>query len=267
MSINFFGDTFSIVMLACLLAPLGCISLWRKATYMADGLSHAGVLANTIAGLFLWNAIPIGTCVALILVLVIYWLEDSSDIYVATNIVSIVSIAFAVLVWHFYPDKIDVSKMLLGSTCCHRLHHFVDHKVLMALAFFSAGFISIFFRQLVFISFNRDLAIVSGISVKMIDVMFFILSAIAINIAVSAVGMFLVGALLILPAASSRFFSKTPLGNLFNSIVYAFIVSLIGTFVSRYFGTPLAPTVAVLSFGVFVIIYSVSRYALKIKVA
>ncbi len=267
MSINFFNDTFSIVMLSCLLAPIGCVSLWRRSTYMADGLSHASVLANTIAGIFLYNVVPIGILVALGLVLIIYWLEDSSDIYVATNIVSMISVACAVLICHFSPTKIDIGKVLLGSTCCHRLHHFIDYKVLMVLAFFSAGFIGIFFKQLVFISFNRDLAIVSGIAVKKIDMLFFLLSAAAINLAVSAVGMFLVGVLLILPAASSRFFSRNPFGNLFNSVVYAFVVSLVGTLIAKNFKTPIAPTIAVLSFGVFITIYSISRYALRIRLA
>ncbi len=266
MSIDFFDGILNIILLSCLLAPLGCVSLWRKSTYMADGLSHAGVLANTIAGIFLYNVVPLGTLIALVLVLLIYWLEDSSDIYVATNIVSMISVASAVLIWHFYPSKVDIHKILLGSTCCHRMHHFANYKILIWLVCFCAVFIGIFFKQLVFISFNRDLAVVFGVRVKMIDMLFFIFSAIAINVAVSAIGMFLVSALLILPAASSRFFSNTPFKNLLNSIFYTLIVSFIGACISRYFKIPLAPTIAVLSFGIFVLIYSVSRYILKTKV-
>ena len=265
MSINLFDGVFDITLLSCLLAPLGCVSLWRKSTYMADGLSHAGVLANTIAGILLYNVVPLGTLVALILVLFIYWLEDSSDIYVATNIVSMISVASAVLIWYFYPSKVNIQTILLGSTCCHRMHHIVDYKVLICLACCCAAFIGFFFKQLVFISFNRDLAIVFGVRVKITDMLFFIFSAIAINVAVSAIGMFLVSALLILPAASSKFFSSTPLKNLLNSIIYAFIVSFSGAHVSKYLHIPLAPTIAVLSFGVFVLIYSVFRYVLKVR--
>jgi zinc transport system permease protein len=265
MNINFFDGFLNIILLSCLLAPLGCVSLWRKSTYMADGLSHAGVLANTIAGIFLYNVVPLGTLIALVLVLVIYWLEDSSDIYVATNIVSMISVASAVLIWHLYPSKVHIQSILLGSTCCHRMHHFVDYKILIWLVCLCATFICVFFRQLVFISFNRDLAIVSGVNVKVIDALFFIFAAIAINVAVSGIGMFLVSALLILPAASSKFFSSTPLKNLVNSVAYAFVMSFVGTCISKYFKIPLAPTIAMLSFGTFLIIYSVSRYVLKVK--
>ncbi len=253
------------MLLSALLAPIGCISLWRRSTYLSDGLSHAGVLANTISVICLWNVVPLGVFVALALVVLVYWFEGSSDIYVATNIVSSVSIAAAVLIWHLYPASIDVHKILLGNVCCHgghhgHQHHFEEAKILIWLSLALLTFIAVLFKQLVLISFNRDLAIVFRVRVGIIDLMFLALSAIVINIAVSMIGMFLVSALLILPAAVSKFVSKSPLSHIAYSVVYALVVSFIGDQISRVFHLPIAPTITLLSFGLFTVVYVIFRY-------
>ena len=152
MIINSYAGAIKFIILSCLLCPLGCISLWRRCTYLSDGLSHAAVLANAVAGICLYDAFPISTIIALLLVLLIYWLEDSSDIYVATNIVATVAIALSIIIGQLYSDSVNIGNIVFGDSQCCAQVVVEDLFILLPLVFVCTIFISLYFNQLVLIA-------------------------------------------------------------------------------------------------------------------
>ncbi|MGY4690321.1 metal ABC transporter permease [Salibacterium sp. K-3] len=76
--------------------------------------------------------------------------------------------------------------------------------VFILITFFAASLLfGIFFKELVFVSFDQEGASVSGIAVKSVNFLFSFLTALVISMSMKVVGILLVGALISLPAAAS----------------------------------------------------------------
>lgn len=249
-------DKVELVLLSTVLAPLGCISIWRRSTYLVDCISHAGALASIISSVLLLGTVTFSTLFSAALVLLIRWLEKGSDMYVATNIATTTSVAAASLISHFSSSKVDFPSLLLGGHCCQALEHASFMPAFVACAVFLV-FIAKFFKSLALIAFNRDLAAVCGVKVDSVDMCFLILSSALINLAILSVGVLLVGSLLILPAVSAQLFARTPLVALLSASVCGLANSVIGISLSYLFSLPAPPLVALVSFCSLLVLYLV----------
>jgi zinc transport system permease protein len=85
--------------------------------------------------------------------------------------------------------------------------------------------------------------------------------SISIAIATQYLGVLLVTALLIIPAATARYFSKTPLEMLLKTFLTGLIGLVMGFGVSLYFDTATAPSLV--ASHVFLFILAVSYHQLK----
>lgn len=252
----------TIVVLGALLALLGCVSLWRRASYLCDGISHASVLSSAIAAAVLFEPTLFSILFSVALVLLIRWLERSSDMYIATNIASTTSIAAAMLLWHFFPSKTELPSLAFGCSCCHHIQSVRLTHALILCAIFTA-FLAAFFRQIVLIAFNQDIAAVVGVKVKAMDVIFLAIAAAVINVAVVSVGFLLVGALLIFPAVASNFFVRTPLSALISSACLGALNSAVGVVLAARLNLPMPSVVALVSFATFLLAYFLARSSFK----
>ena len=67
----------------------------------------------------------------------------------------------------------------------------------------------LFYKEMVYLSFDEEAAKVSGIPVKFLNILFVFLSAIVIAIAIPIVGILLISALLVLPAVTALQLKKS----------------------------------------------------------
>ena len=70
--------------------------------------------------------------------------------------------------------------------------------------------VAIIYRPLLFTSFDEDVAEAKGISIFWIGVVFMLLVAVATSIAVQVVGVLLIFALMVTPAATAQLIAKRP---------------------------------------------------------
>ncbi len=94
------------------------------------------------------------------------------------------------------------------------------------------GIIFIFLKELFLITYNEELARVSGIHVKLLNILFFIALSVSIVISIRIVGIIMVSALLVIPGATARLFAKSLLSMITISCTTAITSVITGLFLS-----------------------------------
>ena len=117
--------------------------------------------------------------------------------------------------------------------------------------------VGIFYRRLLFTSLDEDVAEAKGISILGMNIMFLLLLALATSIAVEIVGVLLIFALMVTPAAIAQRLTHHPLSGIVASVITALLATWIGLFVSFYIAYPVS----------FFIVSVVSLFYLAIRIS
>ncbi len=108
------------------------------------------------------------------------------------------------------------------------------------------------FRPLLFSSFDPEVAQARGIPVRLLSIIFLILLAITISLAVQVIGALLVFTLLVGPAATAARLARSPYRALALAIVLGVAYTFLGIYLAAENGVwPVSFFIAALSFGVY----------------
>lgn len=97
------------------------------------------------------------------------------------------------------------------------------------------SFLWIFRKALLVISFNRELAIINQLPVKLTEHVFLVATAIVLSVAVQSVGVIMVSGLVIIPTVIGRKLSNQLIPVLISSILATCLSTLLGTVLSANF--------------------------------
>lgn len=107
------------------------------------------------------------------------------------------------------------------------------------------------FNRLHFVSINPSLAQSKGISVRLYDNLFVVLLAIIVMLSIRWVGLLIINALLILPAAAARNLARNMRSYHLLSVLIAVICGILGLVLSYYTDIATGPMIVLLASGVF----------------
>ena len=230
---------------AVLAGPLGCFIVWRRLAYFGDTLSHSALLGVAIALLLELNitftVFIISVIVAMLLLLLQRQAQLSSDALLgllahATLAVGLVVLAFMTWV------RVDLMGFLFGDILAINTTDIViiwigGLAVLAALA--------LIWKSLFAATVNYEIAVAEGLKPDRANFFFMVLMAAVIAISMKIVGVLLITALLIIPAATARRFAITPeMMAIVASIIGAASV-WIGLEGSLRWDTPAGPSIVV----------------------
>jgi len=195
---------------ALVAGPLGAFAVWRRMAYFGDTLAHSALLGITfgmLLGINLNLAVALG-CLLLAILLV----AMQNNRFLATDtLVGILSHSTLALglvsVSLFSGTRIDLLAYLFGDILS------VNTTDLITIWLVSLGVIIAIiwlWRPLLAITVHEELAQVEGVPVKKIRTALMLLMALVIAIAMKVVGVLLITALLIIPAAAARRLTHTP---------------------------------------------------------
>jgi zinc transport system permease protein len=238
---------------ALLAGPLGCFIVWRRLAYFGDTLSHSALLGVAIALLLELNitlaVFIISVGVAMLLLLLQRQARLSSDALLgllahATLAVGLVVLAFMTWV------RVDLMGFLFGDILAINKADILTIwvgglAVLIALA--------VIWKPLFAATVNYEIAVAEGLKPDRANFFFMVLMAAVIAISMKIVGVLLITALLIIPAATARRFSTTPeMMALLASIIGAASV-WVGLEGSLQWDTPAGPSIVVAAILGFII--------------
>lgn len=248
---------------ALVAGPLGCFIVWRRMAYFGDTLSHSALLGVVLAFLFEVNVtlaiFAVSTCVSLALILLQKRATLSSDALLGLlshSALAIGLVAIAFMTWL----RIDLMGLLFGDILAvSKTDIFViwggGALVLLILYWI--------WRPLFAATVNRELAQAEGMNPERTNLIFMLLMAAVIAIAMKIVGVMLITAMLIIPAATARRFA---LGPEHMAILAAIIGSgsvVLGLFSSLEWDTPSGPSIVVAALVLFLL--AMSPIALLVK--
>lgn len=238
---------------ALLAGPLGCFVVWRRMSYLGDTLAHSGLLGVAL-GLLLSiniNLAIVFICSALALAFVLLQHNRSLATDTLLGILAHSSLALGLIAVSMLDNaRVDLYGYLFGDLLATSIN---DVLIIYGVCICVLSIIFIFWRQLLAITVHADLAKVEGVNVTLALTVLMLVLAIVIAIAMKVVGVLLITALLIIPAAASRHLSRSPEQMAVVASVLG-IFSVIGGLASSYFwDTPTGPSI-VLTAGLLFII-------------
>ncbi len=235
------------IALALVVGPLGSVVVWRRMAYFGDTLAHAALLGVALA--IAAEQLPV-VGVGLIGVLIaalLFWLEKQRDLSTDTllGILSHSALALGLIALSIIQAQgfnINLMSFLFGDLLA------VGPSDLM-LMYGSVVIILLVFSQilspLISMSVNEELARIDGIAVEKIRFIFMVLLALVIAVALKVVGILLITALLIIPAATARLYSKSPKQMVLVSVLMAIAAVILGLLASLGWDFPTGPAIVV----------------------
>ena len=240
-------------------APLGAFVVWQRLAYFGDTLAHASLLGVAF-GLLLTVNIQltiIVSCLGVAVLLVLLQGQSYLPSDTLLGIISHSSLALGlVFVSIFDTGRLDLTLYLLGDI----LSTSQDDVVMIFIVFVIVSLLTWkFWRQLLAITVNEEIAQVEGVSVKQIRLLLLFMLALVIAVAIKVVGVLLITALLIIPAATARYLSTSPAQMVFIGAILG-CVSVFGGLASSFiWDTPAGPSIVVSASVLFLLTVSVKN--------
>ncbi|WP_027328134.1 zinc ABC transporter permease subunit ZnuB [Marinimicrobium agarilyticum] len=195
---------------ALVAGPLGALVVWRRMAYFGDTLAHSALLGVTFGLLLNVNlnlAVAVG-CLLLALILVALQHNRLLATDTLLGILSHSTLALGlVMVSLFTNSRIDLLGYLFGDILSASA---VDVVTVWVISVLVSALLLLLWRPLLAITVHEDLAHVEGVPVTAVRTALMLLMALVIAIAMKVVGVLLITALLIIPAATSRRLTRSP---------------------------------------------------------
>ncbi len=231
-------------------AILGVFVLWKKLSYFGDALSHAILLGLIIGALF-----GVSQILALIFFAIIFAFSvtkiSQNHFFSRSTIVMIFSyfcIALAIILNDVLVKNFDFTSYIFGDVLTVGI---LDIKALLLITIAIIFYSLVAFRKNLLININEDLARIENIKIEFWNLIFLILLSLTIALSVRIVGVFLMTALLILPAATARIFSLSGKQMLVISLVNGVSVSAFSFMVANHFDLSISPTIIITFCSIF----------------
>lgn len=241
---------------AAVAGPLGAFVVWRRMAYFGDTLAHSALLGVALGFLFNINlnlAIVV-LCVGLAAVLVTLQKKHIIATDTLLGILAHSALSLGLVAVSFLDNiRIDLMAYLFGDLLA------VSQT---DLYWIYGGGLSVlillvtFWKPLLAVTVNEELAKVEGYPVEAIRLLMMLLVALVIAVAMKIVGVLLITSLMIIPAATARKLSNTPVQMAAISSVIGCLAVCGGVWASYHWDTPTGPSVVVCAALLFLIAYT-----------
>lgn len=236
------------LLVALVSGPLGCFAVWRRMAYFGDTLAHSALLGVTLGFILqVQPTIAVGaSCCALAILLVYLQRRQKLSVDTLLGILSHSMLALGIVTVSLFGINVDLLSLLLGDL----LAVGGQDLVLMAVAAAAiAGLLYFLWEKLLSFTLHEELAAVEGVPVEKVRLALMLMLALLIAIAMKVVGILLITALLIIPAAAARKLSHTPERMAVFASAIGCCAVLFGLLASILWDTPAGPSI-VLAAGV-----------------
>ncbi|WP_341792778.1 MULTISPECIES: metal ABC transporter permease [unclassified Rickettsia] len=242
----------ALILISLIFAPLGCIALWKKYVYFGDGLAHASFLAASISIIANFPLIYSGIIVAVFFAIFVFIFKNYSGRNAVISLISSFMLSLALIINYLSSSQNNITNLLFGDIL---LVDFGDLILLSMMLMLIICFIGYFYNQIILIIINRDIAVIKGIKVKTIELIFLLLLSLSVFSTIKIVGALMVTAILLIPPMTARFISRTPLQMIILSIIISIFINFCGFIASFYLDIPLTPVIIIIGTFIYGIFY------------
>ncbi len=223
-------------------APLGCFVVWRRMAYFGDATAHAAMLGVALS-LALQMPVFTGTVViALMMAVTVTMLAGRG--YAMDTLLGVLAhsaLAFGLVAVSFLSGiRIDLMAYLFGDILAVSR---TDLAVIWGGAALVVALIAWRWSALLTATLNEELAYAGGLDPKREQMILTLSLAITVAVAIKVVGVLLIAALLIIPAAAARGLARTPEAMAFLAAIIGAVAAVSGLRLAYIFDTPAGPSI------------------------
>jgi zinc transport system permease protein len=251
-SLQFMQNAFLAgMMLSFVLAVVSFFVVLRRLSFIGVGVAHSafgGVALGALLGIS-----PTLTAIGFAVVVsnAIGYISNKGHLGTDTAIGIFFPLAMAlgvIFIGISNQYNVDLFGYLFGNILAITRQDLIITAVLGGLVLLSTV---LFFKELLFVAYDREVAFVSGMPVAFLDHFFLTILALSVVISMKIIGIILVSALLVIPGAAASQITRR-----YNSmIVFSILIALISTggglIISYYADLPSGATIVTLASLIF----------------
>lgn len=239
-----------------LVAPaIGIFLVLKRYSLIADTLAHVS-LAGVALGLF-FGLNPIVTALgsSVVASVVIEKLRTTKKIYGESALAIFLSgsLALAVVILSLARGfNVNLFSYLFGSIVTVGVK---DIYLISILAVITAIVLFVFFRQLLYATFDEDAARVSGISTQKMNIVLIVLTSLVISLSIPIVGVLLISALIVIPVITALQLKKTFIKTIIWAELFSLLSIISGIFLAFYLNLSTGGTIVLIMLAVFILVF------------
>ncbi|SFF84886.1 zinc transport system permease protein [Actinacidiphila alni] len=234
---------------------IGIYLVQRRQALMGDGIGHVALTGVGLGFLLQSNPVWVATAVsvagAVAMELIRWYGKTRGDIALAMLFYG--GMAGGVMLTSLAPNgsNANLETYLFGSITT------VSPSDITTMCLL-AGFVVLVTvglrRQLFAVSQDEEFARVTGLPVRLLNLLVAVTAALTVTVAMRVVGLLLVSALMVIPVAAAQQVTRSFLVTFVSAIAIGVTVTLSGTVTSYYVDVPSGATIVLITIGLFVVL-------------
>lgn len=255
-SYEFMQRAIMAVIAISIFAPiLGIFLILRHQSLMSDTLSHVS-LAGVALGILLgtsttWSTVVVVTIAAVLLeylrTVYRHYMEISTAILMSLGL----AVSLIVTSKSGNANSVNLQQYLFGSIITINMGQVI---ALFAIALLILILTVLFVRPMYILTFDEDTAFVDGLPVRLMSILFNVVTGIAIALTIPAAGALLVSTIMILPASIAMRIGKNFTSVILIGVLVGFVGMVAGIITSYYWETPASATITMIFIGIFILV-------------
>jgi zinc transport system permease protein len=224
----------------------------KQMTFFSDAIGHAGLTGIAIGVLLgmgnpMWAMIAFSVLLAGAVVTVRRYSGASTDTIIGTVMSFTVALGIVILSRHGGFTK--YTRYLIGDILS------VTPSDLAALLALSALFLliwSLFYNRILLVSINAPLARSRRTSILGVELLFACLTAVIVSMTIQWIGILVINAMLVLPAAAARTVTRSNASYVWTTMGISLVCGTTGLIASFYWASATGATIVLFAMGFFV---------------
>jgi zinc transport system permease protein len=238
--------------IALVTGPLGCFVTWRRMAYFGDAMAHGAILGVAL-GLALSLPPLAGVLVVTLTVAALLAALTRTRILggdTALGVMAHAALALGLVLVALLGIRVDLMGLLFGDVLALSRTDLIWIWGGMPLVL---GVLLVLWRPLLAATVDEDLARAEGIPADRLRLLLMVLIALVVALAMKVVGALLVTALMLIPAATARPWSRTPEAMALGAVLVGTASVALGLAGSLEWDTPAGPSMVVGALCLFVL--------------
>ncbi len=245
---------FTSVMVGIISGVIGSFIILRGMSLMGDAISHAilpGVAASFMLGInYFIGAVTMGLLTSVSITFISQNSKLKSD--TAIGIIFSAFLALGILMFMKAQTAISLDSILFGNVL---MVQDFDMYLTLIIGIFVIAIIFIFYKEFLITSFDPVIADTYGISTKLFHYLLMILLTLVTVASLQTVGVILVVAMLITPAATAFLLTQKLSKMIFIAASLGALAAIVGLFLSNTYNLASGPVIVLVSTVMFLIAF------------
>ena len=241
---------------------VGCFVVWKRMSYYGESIAHSSLLGVAFA-ILMGVSINLGVVFTCLLFGILFlWLQHSKVLSSDTllGVLAHLALALGIIVISLNKIKIDIHAFLFGDILT------VSSSDLWGMylgVLIAISLICYNWSSLLLVTIDEDLAKAEGVNTLNINLLFTFILTIVVAISIQIIGLLLITAMLIIPAAASRRLANSPETMALVATFIGIVSVILGVMLSVEIDAPSGPSIVLVSAILFFLSPFLSIFVIK----